>query len=143
MTPTIAGPRLVQKLQGQIAHTTYLDEAIYYPPQKSEAVLDTYGHYTTPTESTATGGTVCKCSFNDTPNIDSWKIGATGNKISQIETSAIEGEIRVASITPALAGRFMITKRFGIDVVEVLYEVIGLRERGEFGSLCALKKAIV
>lgn len=144
MSPTIAGTRLVQQLQRQISHVVYEDKAYYYPPQSNEDVLDSYGHFPTPTEQSAENGVPCECSFNDTPAKDTWNLNAGGSgKVSQIEASAVEAEIRVAVPTPSMGGRFKIVKRFGIDVTPILYEVIGLRARGEFGYLCALKKAIV
>lgn len=76
------------------------------------------------------------CSFNDTPSTEAWRDFA--------DVDSITAEVRFESGVPEKGDKFKLTDRFGAADFRVLeFEIIGIRKRGAFGWVCALKRVEV
>lgn len=129
MSQILVTQRLANQLQRRTESASFTDTANYFAPP-SLSVLDEYGQPTQTTQHTAVS-----CSFTDKPAVEKW----TG----YADIEEIAAEVRVSSITPAKGGRFTIISRFGNDVTEKTYEIVGIQDRGAFGYVCALKAVTI
>ena len=117
--------RLVSQIQNTIATRIYNDTADYVA--RTQSGVDTYGQPTYSTTSTSVS-----CSFTDKVSREAWTEYA--------DVESVEAEIRVASVTPTKGNYFTLTGRFGDSTfTDKSYEIIGIKDRGEFGFVCALK----
>ena len=125
--PALASNRLAKQLQRDTSAYAFWDTGNLL--QDTVTGLDSYGQPTVTTASTATA-----CSFTDMPNLERWKDYADVDQIS--------AEVRFAGSTvPARGNRFTVTGRYDDSAyVDQTYEIIGIKDRGAFGYVCALKK---
>ena len=123
--PQLVNLRLSGYVQRVTENSTYYDEAVYITPADPNTT-DEYGQ----PSGTATETTLA-CSFTDKPNAERWR--------GDVDIEQLAAEVRFSSLIPTKAGRVRIIKRFGVDVTEKTFEVIGLQDRGDFGFVCALK----
>ena len=121
--------RLVAQLQRITEQHVYADTGVLLHPVTSS--YDAAGQpVTTNTETTV------DCSFTDKPNLESWKDYA--------DIAVINAEARFVDATPAYGDQFKITGRFeGSGYTDVIFEVVGIRDRTPMGYVVALKKADV
>ena len=87
---------------------------------------DTFGQ---PTYSEST--TAIVCSFTEQASAELWR------NFADIETT--DCEIRFDAVTPAKGDRFTLTYRFGLAVTNQTFEIVGIRDRGTVGYVCALR----
>src|SRR3990172_7482166 len=125
--PALASNRLAKQLQRDTSAYAFWDTGNLL--QDTVTGLDSYGQPTVTTASTATA-----CSFTDMPDLERWKDFADVDQIS--------AEVRFAGSTvPARGNRFTITGRYDdSSYQDVTFEIIGIRDRGAFGWVFALKK---
>lgn len=115
--------RLAAQIQRRTEENTYVDTAYYIAPP-SLASLDEYGH---PTPSTTE--TEFYCAFTDRPNVETWK---------EMDIEEINAEIRFYAFKPDKGGKIRLASHFGIETNQT-FEIVGIRNRGAFGWVCALK----
>jgi hypothetical protein len=125
--PALANNRLAKQLQRATVAQAYNDAGTLLVDTITS--LDAYGQPNVTTASTALA-----CAFTDTPSAEAWKDFA--------DIEQINAEVRFgSSATPARGNRFTVTKRFGDTAfTDATYEIVGIRDRGAFGYVCALKK---
>jgi hypothetical protein len=76
------------------------------------------------------------CSFTDNPAQEQW--------IGYADIEVLAAEVRFKSPQPTKGNRVRLIGRFGETTSpNDEYEIIGIRERGTFGYVCALKKVSV
>jgi hypothetical protein len=121
--------RLVDQLQRITDKSFYSDKA-YILRKVDSGTFDAYNH---PIQTVSE--IQIDCSFTDRPTRDIWK---TNENLNQIEA-----EIRFASPEPLNSDQIKITDRFGKEVSNITYEVVGISNRGEFGYVVALKAVSV
>lgn len=128
--PVLTSNRLAKQLQRKTAEYFYNDAGTLLADTVTS--LDAYGQANVTTTSTA-----LSCSFTDTPNLEQWK--------DFVDIEQITAEVRFTNSTaPAHGNRFTVTKRFGDTAfTDATFEIIGIRDRGAFGYVCALKKVQV
>lgn len=107
----------------------YTDRALYTTTADPNTV-DDYGQ---PTASAVTIS--LDCAFVDTTNAEKWRGDA------EIET--IDAEVFFTGTTPTKGGTITILKRFGQDVTNKTYQIVGVQDRGAYGWVCALRLATV
>ena len=105
----------------------YTDRAIYTPAADPN-VTDEYGQVIPPT--TQYSG---DCAFVDSAKSEDWRDNA--------DVENIEAEIFLAFVAPTNGGKFTIVSRFGQDVINKTFEVVGVQDRGAFGYVAALRVA--
>ena len=103
----------------------YTDTAAYIPAADPDTV-DDYGQPTASTDEIT-----ISCAFVDTSKTERWRGDA--------DIENIDAELFLTAYTPTKGGKVKILKRFGVDVVNRTYEIIGVQARGAFGFVCALK----
>lgn len=126
--PQLANSRLVAQLQRRTVEAAYTDMGYYTPT--ADGALDSYGQ---PAASTSL--VPVSCSFTDQPAAEKW----TG----EADVAEIAAEVRFTTPIPDKGGRFKITRMFGSITREQTYEIIGIRNRGAFGYVCALKAVTI
>ena len=119
--------RLVDQLQRRTVSAAYSDTATI-----SRLIVTGSDDYGQPTGTTATSQIAC--SFTDKPSLEMWKDYA--------DIEQIVAEIRVSSEnvpnkgeTVTLEGRWDT-----LEYVDQQFEIVDIRNRDEFGYVCALKK---
>lgn len=123
--PQLINPRLAEQINRRAIEYAYTDDG-YYIPMASVDTLDDYGQPTAPETQTAVD-----CSFTDKPALEKWQ--------GYADVQEIAAEVRFQTPAPEKGGRFIITARFGFEVENQRYEIIGIQDRGAFGYVCALK----
>jgi len=121
----LANNRLSKHLQSRVEKMTYGDMATYIT--RTASTPNNYGEltYTETTEQIA-------CSFTDTASQEDWRDYA--------DVQEIDGEIRFSAVTPSKGDAITITQRFGDSLyTDRRYHIIGIKDRGTFGFVCALK----
>jgi hypothetical protein len=117
---------LVSQLQRLTEKYFYVDSASILVDTATGA----YDAYNNPIVTTTE--TALDCSFTDTPAMELWK--------NYIDVQEIAGEIRFKTPRPTKGNRIKITGRFGTTTyTDQTFEIIGIRDRDEFGYVCALK----
>jgi len=125
--PRLASNRLIHQLQRKTKTAFYGDVVTYYATPSAENGLDKYGQPTA-----ATSGTDIDCSFNDKPSRERWG--------KSMDIQGIAGEVRFDGVTPDKGGRIKVTMRWDeADTIPHIYEIVDIRQRGEFGYECLLK----
>jgi hypothetical protein len=125
--PALIPNRLAKQLQRKTVEHFYGDTGSLL--QDTVTSLDEYGQpvvTTTPT--------TLACSFTDAPDMERWKDFA--------DIEQIAAEVRFAGSTaPARGNRFTVTGRWGDSTfTDATFEIVGIKDRGAFGYVCALKK---
>lgn len=117
--------KLAADIQRRTQEGAYGDTANYIARTTSSS--DSYGQPTYSTTSTA-----ITCSFTDRPARERWADYA--------DIGAVEAEIRFASPAPNKADYITLTGHFDDSAyVDKTYEIIGIRNRGALGYVCALR----
>lgn len=127
--PHLVSSRLAEQLTRRTVTYSYTDEG-YYLTAANPDITDAYGQPTASAEET-----LVECSFTDKVNEERWRGDA------DIET--IIAEVRWSTPAPEKGGSFRITRRFGLSVTEKTYEIVGIKDRGAFGYVCALKAVTI
>lgn len=128
--------RLTAQLQRVTADKMYPDSAYLLIDVQ---VLDadgepTYNDYNQPIVTTSE--IPLSCSFTDNPAQENW--------IGYADIEVLAAEIRFKNPRPTKGNRVRLIGRFGETTSpNDEYEIIGIRERGTFGYVCALKKVAV
>jgi hypothetical protein len=100
----------------------YTDIAAY---TAAPSGLDEYGQPTT-----YAAEITMQCAFVDGGKAETWK---------EADLETLDAEIYFSALTPTKGGKIKILKRFGVDVTNKSFEVVGIQDRGAFGWVCALK----
>ena len=127
--PRLASNRLAKSIQARTVRYAYGDTASYLA--RTSTSSDAMGQPVITTTTTA-----IECSFTDKPALESWRdYGDIGQ---------IDAEIRFASPAPSKADRITLTGHFdNAAYVDRTFEIIGIRDRGEFGYVCALRAVVI
>lgn len=76
------------------------------------------------------------CAFTDSPSRERWQ------DIQDVEN--VDAEVRFVATKPEKGDRFKIVSRFASDAyTDVTFEIIGIRNRGTLGYVCALRRVQV
>jgi len=123
--------RLARQLQRVTEEVAYNDVAFYISPPDT-TVLDDFGQPLPSTERTQV-----KCSFTDSPSLEDWK--------EYVDVQQLAAEVRLSrEVTPQKGGTIELVTHFNDpSFANTIYEILGIRDRGLFGYMCALKKAVV
>lgn len=79
------------------------------------------------------------CSFTDTPNAGSWESWLSSHDIQKIDA-----EIRFfPPPIPDKSVKVKLVKVLGKKADPINYEVVGIRNLGEFGYVCALRAVVL
>jgi hypothetical protein len=120
-----ASDRLVAQMQAVVLSDFYGDTANYIT--RTASTPNSFGELTY-TEST----TAIVCSFTDQASAESWK------QFADVQT--VDGEIRFSAVTPRKGDAITITGRFDNSAfVDKRYYIVGIKDRGAFGFVCALR----
>jgi len=124
--PALTSNRVAKQLQRKTAEHFYTDTATYIT--RTAGTPDNYGQPTY-TETTAS----IACSFTDTVSREDWR------DLGDIQE--IDAEIRFSSATtPNKKDAITITARFDdSSFTDKRYHIVGIKNRGPFGYVCALK----
>ena len=120
----LANDRIVAQIQGRLVNSFYGDTANYIT--RTQSGSDTFGQPTY-TETT----TAISCSFTDTVSNEAWK--------SFADVQTVDAEIRFASVTPSKGDAITLTVRFDSAYTDKRYYIVGIKDRGAVGYVCALK----
>ena len=121
----LASKRLTEQMQRVAASDFYGDTANYIT--RTASTPNSFGELTY-TETT----TAISCSFTDTTSAESWR------QFADVQT--VDGEIRFSSITPRKGDAITITGRFDNSTfTDKRYHIVGIKDRGALGFVCALK----
>ena len=124
--PRLASNRLVNELQRRTITLAYGDTGNLLVDTVTD--LDSYGQPTVSTASTSVA-----CSFTDKPDVENWQDYADIQEIS--------AEVRFSSPAPSRGNRFTVTGRWDdASFTDATFEIVDIRDRGDFGYVCALKK---
>jgi hypothetical protein len=102
----------------------YTDIAAYIPAPDPNN-LDEYGQPIPSTDEIT-----IDCAFVDEAKAENWR---------DADIEELDAEIYFSAYTPTKGGEIKILKRFGQDVTNRTFEIIGVQDRGAFGFVCALK----
>lgn len=117
--------RLTQELAARVQTGFYSDTANYIV--RTASTPNSFGELTY-TEAT----TAISCSFTDVASKEDWA------DYADIQT--VDAEIRFSSVVPKKGDAINITGRFGDSAfVDKRYHIVGIKDRGVFGYVCALK----
>lgn len=120
--------RLVNQLQRITEDAFYVDSAVYLS-MPTDLTYNDYGHVTSEPDEVPT-----TCSYNDKPSSESWKDYA--------DVENITGEARFTAPVPKKGDQIKITARWNnVSYTSETFEIVGIRNRGDFGYVVALKKA--
>jgi len=121
----LASDRVSRRIQSQVESMTYGDMATYIT--RTASTPDNFGELTY----TETSRQIA-CSFTDTASKEDWRDYA--------DVQEIDAEIRFSAVTPSKGDAITITQRFGESMyTDRRYHIIGIKDRGTFGYVCALK----
>lgn len=121
----LASANLANRLQERVKDYAFGDSA--YVLIDEQTGTDEYNAPTTTTVSVPIA-----CSFTDKVSTEAW----TG--FADVEN--VNAEIRFNGVTPLKGYRVRITGRFGDDAHhDKDFEIVGVKNRGVFGYVCALK----
>jgi len=130
MTKRLLDRRSTKRLASLSVQYAFGDKARYY----SEPDLSSLDNAGQPTETT--DYEEIDCNFTDKVSSENW--------IDLVDAENIQAEIRLKAIEPNKGGRFELMKKFNLDLATSLtYEIVGIKNRGEFGYVCALKVVIL
>lgn len=122
---TLLSSRLAAQLQRRTDAAFYGDTATYI--RRTSTTSDNFGQQTITSTNTAIA-----CSFTDSGAAESWKDYA--------DILQVDAEIRFSSIVPAKGDYITLTGRYeGETYTDKTYEIVGIRDRGLLGYVCALK----
>lgn len=124
MTNPFTAADIDNMVEAQEIHA-YTDSAAYIPASNPDTV-DEYGQPTVSSDEI-----IIMCAFVDTTKTEQWRGDA--------EIEKIDAEIFFTGYTPTKGGSIKILKRFGQDVTNKIFQVVGVQDRGAFGYVCALK----
>lgn len=94
---------------------------------RTQSGTNTFGEPTY-TETTSS----ISCSFTDKASIENWKTSG--------DIQVVDAEIRLSSLTPSRGDAITITGRFdNSSFTDKRYHIVGIKDRGAFGYVCALK----
>lgn len=116
---------LVTRLKDRAVAGFFGDTATYIT--RTLGLPNTYGEptYTETTSSIA-------CSFTDQASTENWREFA--------DVQVVDAEIRFTSVTPARGDAITITSRFdSSSFTDKRYHIVGIKDRGVMGYVCALK----
>lgn len=117
--------RLAAQLQRRTERDFYGDKATYI--RRTSASADTFGQ-----PSITMANTAIDCSFADSGAAESWKDYA--------DVLQVDAEIRFSAIVPAKGDNIALAGRYEDDpYTDKTYEIVGIRDRGTLGYVCALK----
>jgi len=122
--PLLTNSRIAEQLDRETQELFYSDIAKIY--QYTVTGYDDYGQPETTTVSTE-----ISCSFTDKISPERWKDFA--------DVAEFVAEIRFQSPTPSKGNRVELKDFFDTAYTDKTYEIAGIRDRGEFGYVCALK----
>jgi hypothetical protein len=133
--PRLASTRLMSRIQSLTIGLAYGDTAYYYAPGSAVTGLDEYGQ---PNPDVAETGTLLACSFSDDiVGSRAWEQWERTGDIANIDASLRMGR----DVIPVKGGRFKLTRKFDSpQFVTRIFEVIGIKDRGIGGFVCALKR---
>ena len=122
-----ANAKTTNMLYARIKNDFMIDSGVI-----SHYTVSTRDVYGQPTYTTA--DTTVSCKFNPNPSPEAW------TAIGDIEI--VNAEVRIqASATVYNGDDFKITNYFlDSSYVDQMFEIIGIKDRGKFGQVCALKK---
>jgi hypothetical protein len=121
----LANTGLVTRLKDRTVAGFFGDTANYIT--RTASVPNTYGEPTY-TEST----TAIACSFTDQSSAENWREFA--------DVQVVDAEIRFTFPTPAKGDAITITGRFdSSSFTDRRYHIVGIKDRGVMGYVCALK----
>jgi hypothetical protein len=128
--PRLASARVVAFVQRETASQFYGDTATLIT--RTASTPDTFGQVTISTASTSLA-----CNFTDKPAAERW------TELADI--GQIDGEVRFASTTaPAKGDYITVTGRFDNSAyTDRTFEIIGIRNRGALGYVCALRAVVL
>lgn len=107
----------------------YTDVALYLPTADPNTV-DSYGQPTASADEIT-----IVCAFSDKAEMERWRGDA--------DVESVDAEIFFTGYTPTKGGRIKILKRFGQDVTNKTFEIVGVQDRGAYGWVCGLKAAVL
>jgi len=122
--PLLANARLSSMLHRETKEMFYGDTAFLYID--TETSKDSYGQ---PVVSTVT--MPIECSFTDKVSPELWKDFA--------DVAEFVAEIRFDEPEPHKGNRIKLATHFENEYIDKEYEIAGIRDRGTFGFVCALK----
>lgn len=129
--PKLLNNKFANRLHSRTKKYTYSDVAVYYDTPDAETNLDSYGQVPD-----VTNGTIISCNFTDKVKPEMWQ--------TDFDIAIAMAEIRFDEITPTKGGKFVLTHRFGVLLNSFdEYEIEAIRDRGDFGWICLLKKVTV
>jgi hypothetical protein len=135
--PRYPSKRLTEAIHRETASGFYSDKATYYAEPSSTQNLDDAGQATATVQ-----GTEIECAFSDNirnrQSIENW--------MSEADVQQIDAEIRFGGgvIVPTKGGKFALTQKWdNPNFNDFMYEVVGIRDRGALGYMCALKRVTV
>jgi len=128
--PRLLTNRASAHLASRVQSYALVDRARYYP-EPDLGALDNAGQPTPTTDYSE-----IDCAFTDTVSAEAWQ------ELGDPET--VQAEVRVRAVEPHKGAHFLLLRRFGQDLATpIKYEVAGIKDRGRFGYVCALKKVTV
>ena len=124
--PVLPNERLAGYIRRYTESTFFGDEAVYIA--FTSGTQDSYGQ----PARTAKNYTIA-CSFSEQASAEDWK------DYADVETNDSEIRFSLQSFTPNKGDRVKLTKRYGTAVTNVTFEIVGIRDRGAIGYVCALR----
>ena len=127
--PRLASARVSAQLQRRSVSGFYGDTANYHA--RTSASTDSFGQ---PVISITT--TAIACSFTDRPALENWR--------NYADIGVVDAEIRFVSPAPAKGDQITLTAHFGSTAyVDKTFDIVGIRDRGPFGYVCALRAVVL
>ena len=127
--PRLASPRLTAMLQRETETRFYGDTATLVV--RTASTPDSFGQATFSTISTSFA-----CNFSDKPASESWREYA--------DIGQVDAEVRFSAVTPSKGDYITITGRFDdTTYTDKTFEIIGIRNRGALGYVCALRAVVL
>ena len=122
--------RLVNQLQRITVDRFYMDSAVYLRVPDAPTYND-YGHITSAYEEIS-----IDCSCTDKVSKENW--------LELQDVMEIDAEARFTTPSPKKGDRIKITAKWGDSSYEdETFEIVGIRNRGDFGYVVALKRMAV
>jgi hypothetical protein len=123
--PLLANARLAAQLNRETQELFYGDSSFLY-----RETVNSYDDYGQPVTSTTTFA--FDCSFTDKVSKERW--------LDYADVAEFVAEIRFQEPEPNKGDRVQLSDRFDSEYTDKTYEVAGIRDRGTFGYVCALKE---
>lgn len=121
--------RLAEQFQRRTEAGFYGDRATYI--RRTNSTADTFGQLAITTTSTK-----ISCSFSDGGASESWKDYA--------DVEQIDATIRFTAPVPAKGDQITLTGRYeNSDYTDRTFEIVGIRDRGVLGYVCALRAVVL